>query len=101
MTPTASAAATQEKAPREQDARLSPAGEWLALSSDQSGRDQVYVQPFPGPGGKWLVSQGGGFNAIWSRDGIAQERRGHALGAALLQAGRFAEAESVFREDTW
>ena len=49
--------------------RLSPDGRWLAYNSDESGRVEVYVQPFPGPGGKWLVSEGGGVNAIWSRDG--------------------------------
>ena len=50
--------------------RLSPDGRWMAYNSDESGQPEVYVQPFPGPGGKWLVSQGGGgFNAIWSRDG--------------------------------
>jgi len=42
----------------------------MAYNSDESGQPEVYVQPFPGPGGKWLISQGGGgFNAIWSRDG--------------------------------
>ncbi len=49
--------------------RLSPDGRWIAYNSDESGRDEVYVQPFPGPGGKWIVSQDGGYNAIWSRDG--------------------------------
>ncbi len=49
--------------------RLSADGRWMAYNSDESGRTEVYVQPFPGPGGKWLVSQGGGNNAIWSRDG--------------------------------
>jgi serine/threonine-protein kinase len=50
--------------------RLSPDGRWMAYNSDESGQAEVYVQPFPGPGGKWLASQGGGgFNAIWSRDG--------------------------------
>ena len=49
--------------------RLSPDGRWMAYNSDESGRLEVYVQPFPGPGGKWLVSDGGGFNPIWSRDG--------------------------------
>jgi eukaryotic-like serine/threonine-protein kinase len=49
--------------------RLSPDGRFLAYNSDESGRVEVYVQPFPGPGAKRLVSQGGGFNAIWSRDG--------------------------------
>jgi serine/threonine-protein kinase len=50
--------------------RLSPDGRWMAYNSDESGQPEVYVQPFPGRGSKWLVSQGGGgFNAIWSRDG--------------------------------
>jgi serine/threonine-protein kinase len=50
--------------------RLSPDGRWMAYNSDESGQPEVYVQPFPGRGGKWLASQGaGGFNAIWSRDG--------------------------------
>jgi hypothetical protein len=42
----------------------------MAYNSDESGQPEVHVQPFPGRGSKWLVSQGGGgFNAIWSRDG--------------------------------
>jgi hypothetical protein len=49
--------------------RLSPDGRWMAYNSDQSGRLEVYVQAFPGPGGQWLASDGGGFNPIWSRDG--------------------------------
>jgi Tol biopolymer transport system component len=49
--------------------RLSPDGAWMAYCSNESGRDEVYVQPFPGPGMKRLVSEGGGLNPIWSRDG--------------------------------
>ena len=49
--------------------RLSPDGAWMAYNSDESGRDEVYVQPFPGPGTKRIVSDGGGINPIWSRDG--------------------------------
>jgi Tol biopolymer transport system component len=49
--------------------RLSPDGKWMAYNSNESGRDEVYVQPFPGPGMKRVVSQGGGSNPIWSRDG--------------------------------
>ena len=41
----------------------------MAYCSNESGRDEVYVQPFPGPGMKRLVSEGGGLNPIWSRDG--------------------------------
>jgi Tol biopolymer transport system component len=43
-------------------------GRWLAYSSDATGQAEVYVQPFPGAGGKWQVSEGG--NAPrWSADG--------------------------------
>jgi hypothetical protein len=50
-------------------ARFSPDGKWLAYSSSESGRFEVYVTPFPGPGGKWLVSTGGGWFPQWRRDG--------------------------------
>jgi predicted Ser/Thr protein kinase len=43
-------------------------GRWLAYTSDESGRDEVYVAPFPGPAGKWLVSSGGGSLATWSHN---------------------------------
>jgi len=52
--------------------RLSPNGKWLAYVSDESGRYEVYVTAFPGPGGKWQVSSGGvGFRSglSWSNDG--------------------------------
>ena len=50
-------------------ARFSPDGKWLAYSSGESGRFEVYVSPFPGPGGKWLVSTQGGWFPQWRRDG--------------------------------
>ena len=49
--------------------RFSPDGRWLAYSSDESGRREVYVQPYPGPGGKWLISTEGGREAVWNRNG--------------------------------
>jgi Tol biopolymer transport system component len=49
--------------------QFSPDGRWLAYVSDESGRNDVYVQPFPGPGPKWLVSTDGGIDPVWSRDG--------------------------------
>jgi hypothetical protein len=48
---------------------LSPDGRWIAYFSDESGRSEVYVQPFPGPGGKWLISSEGGSNPVWARNG--------------------------------
>jgi Tol biopolymer transport system component len=53
----------------ERTARLSPDGRWLAYVSDESGRDEVYVQPFPDLAGKWQISIQGGNQPVWSRDG--------------------------------
>jgi len=50
-------------------AKLSPNGQWLAFMSDQSKRNEVYVQTFPTPGGEWQISTNGGSNPVWSRDG--------------------------------
>ena len=44
-------------------------GRWLAYMSNESGNNEVYVRPFPGPGGKWQVSTGGGVYPKWSRNG--------------------------------
>jgi hypothetical protein len=48
---------------------FSPDGRWVTYSSDESGKNEVYVVPFPGPGGKWQVSTAGGQQARWRRDG--------------------------------
>jgi serine/threonine-protein kinase len=53
----------------EQGSRLSPDGRWLAYSSNESSRTEVYVQAFPSPGGKWQISTEGGNEPQWSRDG--------------------------------
>ncbi len=54
---------------REFDARFSPDGRWLMYSSGESGRREIYVQAFPGPGGKYQVSTQGGQDPQWRRDG--------------------------------
>jgi serine/threonine-protein kinase len=50
---------------------FSPDGRWLAYFSNESGKPEVYVRPFPPPisghGGKWLISNSGGMEARWSR----------------------------------
>ena len=48
---------------------FSPNGKWLAYCSTESGEQKVYVVPFPGPGGKWQASSGGGCYPRWRRDG--------------------------------
>jgi hypothetical protein len=48
---------------------FSPDGHWLAYASDESGRNEVYVQPYPGPGLRQQVSTDGGTAPAWSGDG--------------------------------
>jgi Tol biopolymer transport system component len=53
----------------EWDATISPDGNWLAYTSDESGREEVYLRPYPGPGGITQVSVDGGSDPAWSRSG--------------------------------
>ena len=50
-------------------AKFSPDGRWLAYCSNESGKGQVYVQAFPGPGAKIQVSNDGGTDPVWKRTG--------------------------------
>ncbi len=49
--------------------RFSPDGRWIAYMSDESGRNEVYVQSFPVSGGKWQISTAGGVQPRWRGDG--------------------------------
>ena len=49
--------------------RFSPDGRWLAYVSDESGRYEVYMQPYPGPGGKSQISTDGGTEPVWNPNG--------------------------------
>jgi Tol biopolymer transport system component len=51
------------------DGKFSPDGHWVAYSSNESQRIEIYVTPFPGPGGKRQISVDGGTNPRWSADG--------------------------------
>jgi Tol biopolymer transport system component len=53
----------------ERSPTLSPDDKWLAYASNETGRDEVYVRPFPSAGGRWLVSAAGGTEPRWRRDG--------------------------------
>jgi Tol biopolymer transport system component len=53
----------------ERDGQFSPDGRWVAYRSNESGRFEVYVQPFPGPGGNLQISTNGGTQPRWRRDG--------------------------------
>jgi len=54
----------EERAPS-----VSPDGRWLAYTSEETGREEVYVRPYPGAGGRWQVSTGGGQEPLWARTG--------------------------------
>ena len=67
--------------------RFSPDGRWLAYTSDDTGRPEVYVQPFPGPGARLAVSTAGGNQAVWGGDSRRLFYRvGNAFMAADLSA---------------
>ena len=50
-------------------AKLSPDGRWLSYTSNESGRTEVYVRPFPGPDRRWQVSTEGGTQPVWNPAG--------------------------------
>ncbi|MGQ0642336.1 MAG: protein kinase domain-containing protein [Gemmatimonadaceae bacterium] len=79
-------------------ARISRDGRWLAYVSQETGRPEVYVQPFPGPGGRYQVSSGGGVEPVWSPTSNELFYRG---GPALISATLQTVPEfSVVRRDS-
>jgi serine/threonine-protein kinase len=66
---------------------FSPDGRYIAYTSNESGREEVYVRPFPGPGGQVTVSVGGGREPAWGRSGELFYRSvaGDRLMAAAVQ----------------
>jgi eukaryotic-like serine/threonine-protein kinase len=49
--------------------RFSPDGRFIAYASDESSRLEIYVRPYPGPGGKWQISTEGGSEPVWNPKG--------------------------------
>jgi serine/threonine-protein kinase len=71
-------------------ADVSPDGRWIAYTSNESGREEVYVRPYPAvESGQWLVSNGGGRQAHWTRDSKELLFTGFSgkLMAAPMQSG--------------
>lgn len=67
---------------------FSPDGRWLAYVSNESERMEVYVQPFPGPGGKLPISDEGGSEPLWARDGKRLfYRQSNQIRAVDVQSG--------------
>jgi len=54
---------------QEVNGRFSPDSRWIAYELNESGRNEIYVQPFPGPGAKSQISTSGGTLPQWRRDG--------------------------------
>jgi Tol biopolymer transport system component len=54
---------------QESAATFSPDGAWIAYVSNESGRNEVYVQPYPGPGAKRQISTEGGTSPVWAASG--------------------------------
>jgi serine/threonine protein kinase len=70
----------------ERGAMFSPDGRWLAFVSDESGRSEVYIQPFPGPASKVPISNNGGLQPVWAKSGRElYYREGDSLMAVPVQ----------------
>jgi Tol biopolymer transport system component len=83
----------------EMSSQFSPDGHWITYESDESGRNEIYVQPFPGPGAKTIVSTGGGLQARWRPDGrelfyVAPDGKLMAVGMRMTSDGRTIEPAS-------
>jgi hypothetical protein len=81
--------------------RGSPDGRWLAYVSNESVTLEVYVRSFPGPGGRWQMSTGGGLRPLWSRDG--RELLFQTLEARVMADAYTAKGDSFApaRPRTW
>jgi len=93
---------------------ISPDGKWIVYESAETGQLEVYARPYPGPGGKWQISSGGGYRPRWSPDGKEIFfRSGDAMMAAnvgllphftsdtahVLFTGRYAHAGRDYETD--
>jgi serine/threonine-protein kinase len=79
--------------------RLSPDGRWLAYQSDESGRPEIYLRSFPGPGARVQVSANGGTEPMWARDGRRLfYRSNRSVIAASLQMLRQAAPDVTARD---
>ena len=81
----------------EQYPEFSPDGRWLAYASDESGRVEVWVRPFPGPGGSWQISKEGGVEPIWSKDGKQLFYRGVDYTGQILSGWSRSKRRKAFR----
>lgn len=89
----------------ETDPAISPDGQWLAFTSAQNGRDEVFVTTFPTASGRFLVSLGGGVKATWARDGrTLYFEQGNQIMAVSFAAGQpptIGSPRVIYRRDPW
>jgi Tol biopolymer transport system component len=86
---------------RDVQARLSPDGRFLAFTSSEEDRPQIYVIPVPPTGARWQISTQGGFDARWRRDGkelyyLAPDRALMAVSVALDPTFRAGPPQRLF-----
>jgi serine/threonine protein kinase len=81
----------------ERQGTLSPDGRWMAYSSNESGRSEIYVEPVPGPGGRWQISTVGGEQPRWVRNGkeIVYRNGTRMMSAAVQTQPTFAATKPV------
>jgi serine/threonine-protein kinase len=84
---------------QEQFPTFSPDGRWLAYESDETGRPEVYVEAFPGPGSRHQVSADGGSEPLWARNGELFYRHDAEMRVVTTRSGRgleFDPAKTVY-----
>jgi eukaryotic-like serine/threonine-protein kinase len=81
----------------ERQGALSPDGRWMAYASNESGRPEIYVEPVPGPGGRWQISTVGGEQPRWVRNGreIVYRNGTKMMSAGVQIQPTFAAAKPV------
>jgi len=84
---------------------LSPDGQWLAYQSDESGQPEIYVQKFPGPGGKIQISTEGGTSPVWGKNGLElfYRNKEKQMVVSISTKGVFAAGNSrvLFENSAW
>ena len=75
----------------ETNGRFSPNGRWIAYTSDESDRSEVYVRSFDGSGNRWQISKNGGFQPQWARSGtelfyLAPDRKLMAVSVTMTSS---------------
>lgn len=79
----------------EREGRFSPNGRWMAYRSDETGRDEVYVQPYPPGAGKWQISTDGGAQPMWAPNGKELfSKNGNRMMAVDVEVGTTFKASS-------